>query len=104
MIYSLITLYYLNNLKIYKNGLATKLGLNETHPTVLNITNVLKAAYEQAQDNPEDYDNIDKYLFNYLLFGLISIVCSFFGFAIRDSFRDWQYDIGFMIIVRNNNY
>jgi hypothetical protein len=99
LIYALITLYYLNNIKIYSNGLATKLNTTEKDPIVINITTTLKAAYELGQNSPALSDNIDKYLFNYLLFGLISIVCSFFGFAIRDTFKDWRYDLGFLIIV-----
>ena len=99
LIYALITLYYLNNVKIYRNGLATLLSTNVNDTQVINITKTLTDLYEKGQNSPQSYDNIDKYLFNYLFFGLLSIICAFFGFAIRGTFKDWRYDIGFLIVV-----
>ena len=102
MIYALITLYYLNNIKIYANGLATLLGKNITDPAVTNVTTALNTIYMTSVNNPSQVDSINKYLYNYLLLGLISITCSFFGFAVRDTFKVWQMDLTFLIIVLSN--
>ncbi len=99
LIYALFTLYYLNNLKIYSNGLANKLGYNVTDGNVTSVVNTVSNLYNAGHISPSKNDDIDKYLYNYLVLSVINMFSAFFAFAIRESFRDWLMDIGFFILV-----
>jgi len=99
LIYALFTLYYLNNLKIYSNGLANKLGYNVTDGNVTSIVNTVSSYYKAGHISPSKNDDIDKYLYNYLVLSVINILSAFFAFAIRESSRNWMMDVGFFILV-----
>ena len=76
------------------------MGLNVTDTNVTYIVSNLSQLYSQSQSaGSTDNQNINKFLYNYFVLSLISIACSFLGFAIRDTFREWQLDIFLFILV-----
>ena len=92
-----MTLYYLNNDKIYRKHLINGDYIPINNMTIDEYVSDLIENYDSYKDTP---DNLEKYVYNYLILGLISLISSFFGFAIRDTFNDWKIDICFFTIVK----